>query len=57
MKDKISIPVTFQGYEFDVGIHYVGKVGYQTINKTLLDQISDGQLEWQEMEQVRIDIL
>ncbi len=31
--------VIFKGYEFDVGIHYIGKVGYQSINKTLIDQV------------------
>jgi len=35
-----------KGYEFDVGIHYIGAMGSQTLNKTLLDQISDGQIEW-----------
>lgn len=39
-----------KGYEFDVGIHYIGKVGYQSINKTLIDQICDGQLEWEELK-------
>jgi len=35
-----------KGYEFDVGIHYIGEMGRQTLNKTLLDQVTDGQLEW-----------
>jgi len=35
-----------KGYEFDVGIHYIGEMGSQTLNKTLLDQISEGQIEW-----------
>jgi len=35
-----------KGYEWDVGIHYIGEMGSQTLNKTLLDQISDGQIEW-----------
>merc|ERR1712106_993743 len=34
-----------KGYEFDVGIHYIGAMGSQTLNKTLLDQIGDGQVE------------
>ena len=34
------------GYEWDVGIHYIGEMGRQTLNKTLLDQISCGQIEW-----------
>ena len=36
----------FVGYEWDVGIHYIGEMGRQTLNKTLLDQISLGQIEW-----------
>ena len=39
-----------KGYEFDVGIHYIGKMGHPNINKTYMDQICDGQLEWKEME-------
>jgi len=35
-----------KGYEFDVGIHYIGEMGHQSLNKTLLDQISEGQIEW-----------
>merc|ERR1711970_1213777 len=35
-----------KGYEFDVGIHYIGDVGYPTLTKVLLDQISEGQIEW-----------
>jgi len=40
-----------KGYEFDVGIHYVGEMGSQTINKTLVDQITRGQLEWAKLEE------
>merc|ERR1719331_3372616 len=39
-----------KGYEFDVGIHYIGEMGHQTLNKTLLDQICEGQLEWDRLE-------
>merc|ERR1712223_304567 len=39
-----------KGYEFDVGIHYVGEVAKGELNRTLVDQITDGQLEWQKME-------
>ena len=39
-----------KGYEWDVGIHYIGEMGAQTINKTLLDQISDGQIEWASLD-------
>ena len=40
-----------KGYEFDVGIHYIGDVGKQTFNKTLIDQICNGQLEWAPMDE------
>ena len=32
----------FQGYEFDVGIHYIGEMNHQSLNKTLADQITEG---------------
>ena len=37
------------GYEFDVGIHYVGGFTRYTFYQTLLDQISDGQIRWAEL--------
>jgi all-trans-retinol 13,14-reductase len=42
-----------KGYEWDVGIHYIGEV--QRPNSTirrLFDYISDGQLEWADMGEV-----
>lgn len=39
-----------KGYEFDVGIHYIGNVGKQTFFKTLVDQVSEGQIEWAPLE-------
>lgn len=41
-----------KGYEFDVGIHYIGKLGHQSLNKTLVDQISEGQIEWSPLNDV-----
>jgi len=38
-----------KSYEFDVGIHYIGKVKHGELNRTLLDQLTDGQLEWAEL--------
>lgn len=38
-----------KGYEFDVGIHYIGQMHYQSISKTYVDQITNGQLEWEPM--------
>ena len=35
-----------KGYEFDVGIHYVGELNYQSVTKTFIDQITDNQLIW-----------
>jgi len=40
-----------KGYEFDVGIHYIGDVGYPTLTKVLLDQVTQGQLEWAPLEE------
>lgn len=34
------------GYEFDVGIHYIGELDPEFKNRTLVDQLSDGQIEW-----------
>ncbi len=31
-----------QGYEFDVGIHYVGGMNGPSITRTLCDQITEG---------------
>ncbi|KAK6968364.1 all-trans-retinol 13 14-reductase isoform X4 [Biomphalaria glabrata] len=35
-----------KGFEFDTGIHYVGKLQDGTVNRTLLDQLTCGQLRW-----------
>ena len=40
-----------KGYEFDVGIHYIGDVGYPTMFRVLLDQVTEGQLEWAPLEE------
>ena len=39
-----------KGYEFDVGIHYIGEMSAGNLTKTLVDQISDGQLEWERLD-------
>ena len=39
-----------KGFEFDVGFHYIGEVGEQTLFKTLVDQLTDGQMEWAPIE-------
>ena len=39
------------GYEWDVGIHYIGDVGTRkTISRRLFDFVSDGKLEWAAMD-------
>eukprot|EP00095_Tigriopus_kingsejongensis_P004126 snap_masked-scaffold122_size333723-processed-gene-2.17 protein:Tk04126 transcript:snap_masked-scaffold122_size333723-processed-gene-2.17-mRNA-1 annotation:"hypothetical protein BRAFLDRAFT_119025" len=35
-----------KGYEFDVGIHYIGELGDGQLNRTLVDQLTEGQLDW-----------
>ncbi|MGJ8670747.1 MAG: phytoene desaturase family protein [Oceanococcus sp.] len=42
-----------EGYEWDVGVHYVGDVHkpYSTLRR-IFDVISDGQLKWAEMDEV-----
>ena len=39
-----------KGYEFDVGIHYIGKMSQGQFNRQFLDQISEGQIEWNPLE-------
>ncbi|XP_041029440.1 all-trans-retinol 13,14-reductase-like [Carcharodon carcharias] len=39
-----------KGFEFDVGIHYVGELYERSFLRTLVDQITDGQLEWVKMD-------
>ena len=35
-----------KGYVFNIGIHYVGEMGRPSYGKTLLDFVSDGQIQW-----------
>ncbi|KAK0057279.1 all-trans-retinol 13 14-reductase isoform X3 [Biomphalaria pfeifferi] len=35
-----------KGFEFDTGIHYIGDLQDGTIDRTLLDQLTCGQLRW-----------
>merc|ERR1719247_2216911 len=46
-----------KGYEFDVGIHYIGELGYQSESKTLLDQITKGQLQWADLAELYDEIV
>jgi len=38
------------GYEWDVGVHYIGDVGARTRTRRLFDFLSDGELEWAPMD-------
>jgi all-trans-retinol 13,14-reductase len=38
-----------KGYEWDVGVHYIGDVGAQTQTRRMFDFLSGGQLEWAPM--------
>ncbi len=38
------------GYEWDVGVHYIGDVGAPTRTRKLFDFLSDGHLEWAAMD-------
>ncbi len=40
------------GYEWDVGVHYIGNVEPGSMVRQLFDRISGGQLEWADMGQV-----
>ena len=41
-----------EGYEWDVGVHYIGDMGRQSQGRGLFDYISGGQLKWAEMDPV-----
>ena len=38
------------GYEWDVGVHYIGDVGAPTQTRKLFDFLTDGKLEWAPMD-------
>ncbi|XP_026722315.1 all-trans-retinol 13,14-reductase, partial [Athene cunicularia] len=37
---------TEKGFEFDTGIHYVGQMAENSIMRFVVDQLTEGQLEW-----------
>lgn len=39
------------GYEWDVGVHYIGDVGAKTRTRRMFDFLSDGKLEWAPMDE------
>jgi all-trans-retinol 13,14-reductase len=40
------------GYEWDVGVHYIGDMGRKSQGRALFDCISGGNLKWAEMDPV-----
>ena len=38
------------GYEWDVGVHYIGDVGAETRTRKMFDFLTDGKLEWAPMD-------
>lgn len=41
-----------EGYEWDVGVHYIGDVGYPTMSRKLFDFVSNNNLKWATMDKV-----
>lgn len=39
-----------EGYEWDVGVHYIGDVGYPTVTRKIFDFISNRKLKWAAMD-------
>nr|XP_020649644.1 all-trans-retinol 13,14-reductase-like [Pogona vitticeps] len=39
-----------KGFEFDVGIHYVGEVHENSMTRMIMDQLTNGQLDWVQLE-------
>src|SRR5580700_461523 len=40
------------GYEWDVGVHYVGEVGEGSRMRALFDEITEGRLKWSAMPEI-----
>ncbi len=40
-----------KGYEWDVGVHYIGDVGARTRTRRMFDYLTDGQLRWAAMDE------
>ena len=38
------------GYEWDVGVHYIGDMGTKTMSRKFMDYLSGGQLDWAPMD-------
>ena len=46
-----------KGFEFDVSIHYIGEMMEGTLQRTLLDQITESGTEWMKLEDVYDDVI
>src|ERR1019366_1180969 len=40
------------GYEWDVGVHYIGQLGAGSPMRALFDEITEGRLKWNAMPEV-----
>lgn len=38
------------GYEWDVGVHYIGEMGAQTSGRKMIDHLTGGKVEWAPMD-------
>lgn len=43
---------TEKGFEFDIGIHYVGNMNEGTLSRLLADQLTDGKLQWAPLDNI-----
>ena len=41
-----------KGFEFDVGVHYIGEMAEGTLTRVLLDQLTESGTEWDKLEDV-----
>ena len=41
-----------KGFEFDVGIHYIGEMRNNTVSRLLINQLTAGQLVWEDLDDV-----
>jgi len=39
-----------EGYEWDPGVHYVGKMGHNSFEKRLFDYVTDGKVSWSPLD-------
>ena len=39
-----------KGFEFDVGIHYIGEMRNNTVSRLLVNQMTEGQLVWEDLD-------